>query len=87
MSKFKNGMQKNTQKDTPWQIKLFSKTLKKKMKISALKKLIDDTTGLSCLLITCGDNNGVLNYCIRETGGRWYWADLEEKCIEEMEQF
>ncbi len=71
----------------PWQLKFFSKTLKKKMKLELLKKHLGNTNGQRCLLVTCGDNNGALNYYIKKCGGEWTWADLEEKSIKEMEEF
>jgi SAM-dependent methyltransferase len=37
-----------------------------------------------CILITCGDNNGAMNYKLRELGGKWSWADHEDICIDEM---
>jgi SAM-dependent methyltransferase len=37
-----------------------------------------------CLLITCGDNLGALNYHFREAGGNWTWAEVEPDHIESM---
>jgi hypothetical protein len=37
-----------------------------------------------CVLVTCGDNNGAMNYFLRELGGQWSWVDLEDTCLEEM---
>jgi len=70
-----------------WQLKMFQKTLKKKLRLKALRKHI----GLlnehdRCLLVTCGDNNGAMNYYLREIGGNWSWADYEDKSIGEMSQ-
>jgi SAM-dependent methyltransferase len=70
---------------TPWQLKMFDKALKKKQKIEALRRHMHDLQGRRCLLITCGDNNGAMNYRIREWGGQWVWAELEDANIEEME--
>ena len=71
----------------PWQLRMFRKTLKKKMR---LKHLVMHIGNLSesdkCLLVTCGDNNGAMNYHLRNLGGQWSWADLEEKSIREMEE-
>lgn len=39
-----------------------------------------------CLLVTCGDNNGAMNYFLRELGGKWSWAELETQSIEEMRE-
>jgi len=70
----------------PWQLKMFSKSLKKQQKFKGLKKHINDLQGKKCLLITCGDNNGATNHHFRNLGGDWTWADLEENNIEEMKQ-
>jgi ubiquinone/menaquinone biosynthesis C-methylase UbiE len=70
---------------TPWQLKMFQKTLKKKLRLKALKQHIGRlSTDDKCLLVTCGDNNGAMNYHLREIGGKWSWADLETKSIKEM---
>jgi len=68
-----------------WQLAMFRKGLKKRLRLAALKKLLlplgpDER----CLLLTCGDNNGAMNYFLRELGGRWSWADLEDTSIAEM---
>jgi SAM-dependent methyltransferase len=36
--------------------------------------------------VTCGDNNGALNWHIREYGGRWTWAELHPDNLPEMQQ-
>jgi ubiquinone/menaquinone biosynthesis C-methylase UbiE len=72
---------------TPWQLKLFQKTLKKKLRLKALKKHLGSLSNNdACLLITCGDNNGAINYYLRENGGKWVWADFEERSIKEMSE-
>ncbi len=37
-----------------------------------------------CLLVTCGDNPGALNWHLRGAGGRWSWAEMEEDRIPAM---
>ena len=37
-----------------------------------------------CMLVTCGDNNGAMNYFPRELGGSWSWVDLEDTYIGEV---
>ena len=70
---------------TPWQLRMFRKTLKKQLRLRCLRKHLGSIQpDERCILITCGDNNGAMNYCLRELGGRWSWADLEETCIEEI---
>ena len=71
--------------DTPWQLRMFQKTLKKKLRLKTLKKHLGNLSeNDACLLVTCGDNNGAINYYLREIGGKWVWADLEEQSIQEM---
>ena len=63
----------------------FQKTLKKQMRYEVLKDHLGPIgKDEKCLLLTCGDNNGAMNYYLRELGGEWSWADLEEFCIGEM---
>lgn len=73
--------------DVPWQLRMFQKTLKKKLRLKALRKHIGKLENAhQCLLITCGDNNGAINYYLREIGGKWSWADHETKSISEISQ-
>jgi SAM-dependent methyltransferase len=70
---------------TPWQLLMFSRTLKKKLRLAALRQILGGPLpGQRCLLVTCGDNNGAINYLVREQGGQWSWADCEEKSLAEM---
>jgi len=64
---------------------MFQKTLKKKMRLNALTHHLGHPDEKSqCVLITCGDNNGAMNYYLRSLGGSWSWGDLEEKSLPEM---
>lgn len=69
----------------PWQLKMFSVTLKKKQKLGLLLDQIGDVTGKRCLLVTNGDNNGALNWHFRAHGGDWTWVENEEDHVGEME--
>jgi 2-polyprenyl-3-methyl-5-hydroxy-6-metoxy-1,4-benzoquinol methylase len=60
----------------PWQIEMFQRSIKKQQKLTALLELLGETTGKKCLLVTCGDNNGALNWHFRKHGGQWTWADI-----------
>jgi SAM-dependent methyltransferase len=69
----------------PWQLSMFRKGLKKRLRLKALKKaLLPISPEERCLLLTCGDNNGAMNYFLRELGGQWSWADLEDTSIGEI---
>lgn len=73
--------------ETPWQLRMFNKTLKKKMRYSVLKKHLGYIGPQEqCLLVTCGDNNGAMNHYLRKLGGIWTFADLEDTCIDEMSE-
>jgi SAM-dependent methyltransferase len=78
---------KNMNTATPWQLQMFKKTLKKKMRFKVLRKYLGTIeVQEKCLLVTCGDNNGAMNYFLRELGGEWTFADLEDVCITEMRE-
>jgi SAM-dependent methyltransferase len=72
---------------TPWQLEVFRRSLKKKIKVDLLRRHLGDCSGQRCLLVTCGDNTGALNYHLKQAGGRWRWAEIEEHHIEEMQEF
>jgi SAM-dependent methyltransferase len=83
----KNSEQLIMQEQTPWQIKMFKKGLKKNLRLKSLRRYLRDIGDEEkCLLATCGDNNGAMNYFLRELGGNWSWADLEDTCIAEMSE-
>lgn len=71
----------------PWQLRMFNKSLKKKMRFGVLKKHLGPIAADEmCLLVTCGDNNGAMNFFLRELGGKWSFADLEDTCVAEMSE-
>ena len=71
----------------PWQIRMFRKTLKKQIRLAKLTELLTPITPEErCLLVTCGDNNGAMNYFLRDLGGKWSWAELETQSLSEMRQ-
>ncbi len=71
---------------TPWQLRMFSRTLKKRQRLSVLRDMLGTLSEQRCLLVTCGDNNGAINWHLRHLGGTWSWADCERKSIEEMSE-
>jgi len=71
--------------EKPWQLRMFNKSLKKKMRYGVLKKHLGPIgADEQCLLVTCGDNNGAMNHYLRELGGQWNFADLQDTCVDEM---
>jgi 2-polyprenyl-3-methyl-5-hydroxy-6-metoxy-1,4-benzoquinol methylase len=70
--------------DLPWQIQMFRRSIKKQQKLKALLDILNKVDGLQCLLVTCGDNNGALNWQFREHGGNWTWADVSGENIDQI---
>lgn len=79
-------IQPTTQNDIPWQIKMFRRSLKKQLKLEALLGFASDLSGKDCLLVTCGDNNGALNWFFRDHGGLWTWADIEDENLDQISE-
>jgi hypothetical protein len=74
--------------EKPWQLRLFEKTLKKKQKLELLQRLLGSVRPEErLLLLTNGDNNGAMNYVLRQGGGHWSWGECEAGAIPEMERF
>jgi len=82
----RNSTNNISENQEAWQLKLFRKSLKKQQKLKALEKIIGENPGQSCLLITCGDNNGALNWYLRNTGGNWSWVDAEQDSIAQISE-
>jgi SAM-dependent methyltransferase len=68
----------------PWQLQLYRKSLKKQQKIKLLLELLGSLEGQRCLLVTNGDNNGAMNWVLRDAGGQWTWAEMEKDGIPAM---
>ena len=43
--------------DQPWQLAMFDKTLKNKMRVALIKRHLGELSGARALMISCGDNN------------------------------
>jgi SAM-dependent methyltransferase len=72
----------------PWQLQMLGHSLKKQLKLEALLEMLGDVTDEEhCLLVTCGDNNGALNWHFRDHGGTWTWADVTGEHLDEMSAF
>jgi len=63
---------------------MFQRSIKKQQKLRTLLELLGETTGKKCLLVTCGDNNGALNWYFRQHGGEWIWADISGENNEQI---
>jgi 2-polyprenyl-3-methyl-5-hydroxy-6-metoxy-1,4-benzoquinol methylase len=79
------GERNKTDKQLPWQLEMFSRSLKKQQKLRLLLRQIGRCDDRRCLLVTCGDNNGALNYHFRRHGGAWTWVELEEEQIPQIQ--
>jgi SAM-dependent methyltransferase len=73
--------------DTPWQLQMYAKSLKKRQKVQLLMRLLGPAGGRRCLLISGHDNNGAMNHHFRAAGGRWSWGQVYPEGIEEMAAF
>ncbi len=63
-----------------WPIQLFNKSVLKQRKYQEITDLLGDFQGLHCLDI--GADNGVISYLLRQQGGSWKSADLDEHTVQ-----
>lgn len=62
-----------------WSILLFGKSVLKQRKFKEITELLGETSNLRCLDL--GADNGVISYLLRERGGSWKSADLDEQAV------
>jgi 2-polyprenyl-3-methyl-5-hydroxy-6-metoxy-1,4-benzoquinol methylase len=62
-----------------WALKLFNKSVLKQRKYREISNFLGPTQGLHCLDI--GADNGVVSYLLRQGGGSWKSADLDEGSV------
>ncbi|MEW6455125.1 MAG: class I SAM-dependent methyltransferase [Acidobacteriota bacterium] len=67
-----------------WQLNLFKKSLKKKLKLKNILKFSGDFTDLKCLEVGC--TTGVLSYFLSERGGKWIHTDKERSLLIETQR-
>lgn len=67
-----------------WPVLLFSKSVLKQRKFKEITEFLKDTDHLQCLDI--GSDNGVISYLLRERGGVWKSADLDEQAIHSIRE-
>jgi SAM-dependent methyltransferase len=77
-------MNSSDQRSQPWQLQMFRRSLKKQHKLNALLEMLRSLSGQQCLLVTCGDNNGALNWHFRAHGGTWTWGDAAGENLAEI---
>jgi SAM-dependent methyltransferase len=73
-----------TATETEWAVALFRKSVLKQAKLRRILELLDDPTGKTNLDI--GADNGVISYLLRQRGGRWSSADLDERAVASIRQ-
>lgn len=78
------GQAKSLADQEPWQLQMFRRSLKKQQKLRALLGVLGNIDGQKCLLFTCGDNNGALNWHFKQHGGQWSWADCERESVKQI---
>jgi len=65
-------------------LKLYDKSILKKAKFSAIAQYLPDLDDKTCLDI--GADNGVLSYLLRQKGGHWFSADLDEHVVSSIQE-
>jgi 2-polyprenyl-3-methyl-5-hydroxy-6-metoxy-1,4-benzoquinol methylase len=70
----------------PWQLQMFRRSLKKQQKLKALLEVLGNIDSKKCLLVTCGDNNGAMNWHFKNHGGEWNWVDAEHDSIAQISE-
>ena len=68
---------------TPWQLQMYQKSLKKRQKVDCLMRLLGEPGNRRCLLVSGHDNNGAMNYQFRAAGGSWSWGQVYPEGIPE----
>jgi len=71
---------------TPWQLEMFNRSIKKRKKVNALLNFVGQADHKRCLLLTCGDNTGAMNYYFIRHGGDWFHADLQDENLSSMRE-
>ncbi|HKT59586.1 MAG TPA: class I SAM-dependent methyltransferase [Gemmatimonadales bacterium] len=70
--------------ETEWALALFRRSVLKQAKLRRILELLDDPAGKTNLDI--GADNGVISYLLRQRGGRWASADLDERAVASIRQ-
>ena len=63
-----------------WKLRLFKKSILKQLKYKMIRKYLGDYRQLRCLDL--GSDNGVISYLLRQEGGHWYSADIDNRAVE-----
>jgi SAM-dependent methyltransferase len=69
---------------TEWAVALFRKSVLKQAKLRQILAMLDDPTGKDNLDI--GGDNGVISHLLRQRGGTWSSADLDDHTVASIRQ-
>jgi SAM-dependent methyltransferase len=75
---------KTSPPDAAWALALFNRSVLKQAKFRQIVARLDDPAGKRGLDI--GADNGVISYLLRQRGGRWHSADLDERAVRSIRQ-
>lgn len=70
--------------ETAWALALFNKSVLKQAKFRQIVARLDDPVGK--LSLDIGADNGVISYLLRQRGGRWHSADLDERTVRSIRE-
>ncbi len=78
-----------TSQDTPstgaeWAVALFNRSVLKQAKFRQITARLGELSGKRALDI--GADNGVISYLLRQRGGQWHSADLDERAVASIRQ-
>jgi SAM-dependent methyltransferase len=77
-------MEKNTSGTPNWPLRLFNKSVLKQRKFKEIIGFLGNPEGDRCLDI--GSDNGVISYLLRQRGGDWTSADLDEEAVSSVRE-
>ena len=63
-----------------WKVRLFKKSILKQLKYNMIRKYLSHYRQLRCLDL--GSDNGVISYLLRQNGGQWHSADIDERAVD-----
>ena len=68
--------------ETNWHMRLFEKSVLKQTKFKQINGLLGDVSGKRCLDL--GSDNGVISVLLRNRGGEWSSADINEQAVDSI---
>jgi SAM-dependent methyltransferase len=70
--------------EAEWAVALFDRSVLKQAKFRQIESLLEEPAGKTNLDI--GADNGVISYLLRQRGGSWHSADLDEHTVASIRQ-